>query len=70
MKTAEDRSDARELTRGHDEVTCPHCESRYGLILERADDFESPYVYVFRCEDCGRLSKQVWTLVSNEKMEG
>lgn len=54
----------------YDETTCPHCGSSGGLILESADDYESPYVYWFRCEDCGRLSKQVWDLVENIPVEG
>ena len=56
--------------RGHDENTCPWCGSGGGLILEEAEDYEAPRIYWFRCEDCNRLSRQVWALVENAPVEG
>ena len=60
----------REVLPNYDENTCPHCGCEGELQLESTDDYDTDKSYWYRCDSCGRLSKQSFTLIENVPVEG
>lgn len=60
----------REVLPNYDENTCPHCGCEGELKLESTDDYDTDKSYWYRCDSCGGLSKQSFTLIENVSVEG